>query len=74
MANVLNDNLEVISSSEIDGLILSDIGLIEDTVSHGLEAHISVQENVTNSFTLKTLKKLGAKKGNSFTGIVFGRN
>ena len=62
LAHELNDNLEAISSSEIDGLILSDIGLIEDTVSHGLEAHISVQENVTNSFTLKTLKKLGAKR------------
>lgn len=62
LANELNGNLEAISSSEIDGLILSDIGLIEDTVSHGLEAHISVQENVTNSFTLKTLKKLGAKR------------
>lgn len=58
----LNSNLEIISSSEIDGLILSDIGLIENTVSHGLEAHISVQENVTNSYTLKTLKKLGAKR------------
>ena len=62
LAHELNDNLEAISSSEIDGLILSDIGLIEDTASHGLEAHISVQENVTNSFTLKTLKKLGAKR------------
>ena len=38
--NALKDNLEKIASSEIDGLILSDIGLIEDTVSHGLEAHI----------------------------------
>ena len=58
----LEKNLERISSSEVDGLILSDIGLIEDTVSHGLEAHISVQENVTNSYTLRTLKKLGAKR------------
>ena len=58
----LKDNLEKISSSEIDGLILSDIGLIEDTVSYGLEAHVSVQENVTNSYTLKTLHKLGAKR------------
>ena len=58
----LNKNLERISSSEIDGLILSDIGLIEQTVSNGLEAHVSVQENVTNSYTLKTLHKLGAKR------------
>ena len=62
LACELESNLEAISSAEIDGLILSDIGLIEDTVSHGLEAHISVQENVTNYYTLKTLKKLGVKR------------
>ncbi|WP_407393972.1 peptidase U32 family protein [Methanobrevibacter sp.] len=62
LACELESNLETISASEIDGLILSDIGLIEDTVSHGLEAHISVQENVANSYTLKTLEKLGAKR------------
>ena len=62
LAFELEKNLERISASEIDGLILSDIGLIEDSVSHGLEAHISVQENVTNSYTLRTLKKLGAKR------------
>lgn len=62
LACELESKLETISSSNIDGLILSDIGLIEDTVSHGLEAHVSVQENVTNSYTLKTLKKLGAKR------------
>ena len=62
LASQLESNLETIVSAEIDGLILSDIGLIEPTVSHGLEAHISVQENVTNSYTLKTLKKLGAKR------------
>ena len=62
LAEELLNKLEAISASEIDGLILSDIGLIEDTVSHGLEAHISVQENVSNSYALKTLKKLGAKR------------
>lgn len=62
LACSLDNKLEVIASSEIDGLILSDIGLIENTVSNGLEAHISVQQNVTNSYMLKTLKKLGAKR------------
>ena len=62
LATQLDSNLEKIASSEIDGLILSDIGLIERCVENGLEAHISVQENVTNSYTLKTLKKLGAKR------------
>lgn len=58
----LKEQLPEIAAAEIDGLILSDIGLIEDTASHGLEPHISVQENITNSFTLKTLKKLGARR------------
>ena len=54
----LKNNLEEIAASEIDGIILSDIGLIEDVVDNGLEAHISVQENTSNSFMLKTLKEL----------------
>ncbi len=58
----LKDNLGIIKDSGIDGLILSDIGLIEECVSHNLEAHVSVQENITNSFALKTLHKLGAKR------------
>lgn len=58
----LQNQLPDIASAEIDGIILSDIGLIEDTVNCGLEAHISVQENISNSYTLKTLKKLGAKR------------
>lgn len=62
LACSLDKKLEDIASSEIDGLILSDIGLIENTVSNGLEAHISVQQNVSNSYMLKTLKKLGAKR------------
>lgn len=61
-ADKLKNQLPEIAAAEIDGLILSDIGLIEDTASHGLEPHISVQENITNSFTLKTLKKLGARR------------
>ena len=36
--------------------------MIENTVASGLEAHISVQQNVSNSYMLKTLKKLGAKR------------
>lgn len=54
--------LSLVSEAEIDGVILADIGLIDDVVDNGLEAHISVQENISNSFTLKTLKKLGAKR------------
>lgn len=58
----LKGQLENIASADITGIILSDVGLIRDVRDNGLEAHISVQENVSNSFALKTLKKLGAKR------------
>ncbi|MDD6256712.1 peptidase U32 family protein [Methanobrevibacter boviskoreani] len=58
----LNKQLPVLADSGVDGLIISDIGLIESTCDYGMEAHISVQENITNLNTLKTLKKLGAKR------------
>ena len=45
------------------GLFLSDIGLIEEVVGNGLEAHISVQGKYFQFFfILKTLKRLGAKR------------
>ena len=58
----LKNSLDTVKDSGIDGLILSDIGLIEECVSHNLEAHVSVQENITNSFALKTLHGLGARR------------
>ncbi|MCQ2738329.1 MAG: U32 family peptidase [archaeon] len=45
-----------------DGVILSDIALIELAIENGLEAHVSVQENTTNYYSLKTLEKLGVKR------------
>ncbi|MCC7553186.1 MAG: U32 family peptidase [Methanobacteriaceae archaeon] len=60
--NKFLSKLEDIASSNIDGVILADIGLIEEVRSHGLEAHISVQENISNSYSLKALKKLGASR------------
>lgn len=57
--NELQSNLEKIKESEIDALIISDIGLAVIAISAGIESHMSVQENVSNSYSLKTLKKLG---------------
>ncbi|MCQ2972875.1 MAG: U32 family peptidase [archaeon] len=58
----LSKQIPDIASAEVDGIILSDIGLVEEVTFTGLEAHISVQENTSNSFTLKTLKKLGVTR------------
>ncbi|MDO5850187.1 MAG: peptidase U32 family protein [Methanobacteriaceae archaeon] len=45
-----------------DGVILSDIALIDLAIENGLEAHMSVQENTTNYYSLKALEKLGVKR------------
>ena len=58
----LEDNLELIKESEVDGLIVSDIGLVSLACDVGINPHMSVQENVSNIETLKTLKKLGVTR------------
>ncbi|OWT33242.1 peptidase U32 [Methanobrevibacter sp. 87.7] len=58
----LNKQLPKLADADVDGLILSDIGLIETVADYGIEPHISVQENISNSYVLKTLKKLGATR------------
>lgn len=58
----LKEQLPYIKEYGADGIILSDISLIELAIENGLEAHISVQENTSNFYALKTLEKLGAKR------------
>ena len=58
----LAKQLPYIKEYGADGIILSDISLIDLACQNGLEAHISVQENTTNFYALKTLEKLGAKR------------
>lgn len=54
--------LPILKSYKVDGIILSDLGLIHHVTENNLEAHISVQENTTNLETLKILKELGVKR------------
>ena len=58
----LKEQLPYIKEYGADGIILSDIALIDLAVENGLEAHVSVQENTTNFYALKTLERLGAKR------------
>jgi len=46
----------------VDALIVSDLGAIELAADNGLEVHVSVQANISNTRSLKVLKKLGAKR------------
>ena len=59
---MLKEQLPYIKEYGADGIILSDISLIDLAIENGLEAHMSVQENTTNFYALKTLEKLGVKR------------
>lgn len=58
----LEKQLPLIKQNGADGIILSDIALIDMVIENGLEAHMSVQENTTNSYALRALEKLGVKR------------
>ncbi|MCQ2977979.1 MAG: U32 family peptidase [archaeon] len=58
----LIQQLPYIKEYGADGIILSDIALIDLATQNGLEAHVSVQENTTNYYSLKSLEKLGVKR------------
>ena len=59
---LIENYLPIFKEAEVDALIVSDIGLADLAIENGLEVHISVQENISNIKTLKTLKKLGVKR------------
>lgn len=54
--------LPEVNSYEVDALIVSDLGMADLAIENNLEVHISVQTNVTNTKTLKILKKLGVSR------------
>ncbi|RBQ22507.1 hypothetical protein ALNOE001_18760 [Candidatus Methanobinarius endosymbioticus] len=58
----LEFDLELIKEFEVDALIVSDIGLAELSNDVGIDPHMSVQENISNTYALKTLKKLGVTR------------
>lgn len=54
--------LDFISSSGADAVIVSDLGALTIAKEKGIESHVSVQMNSTNSKTLNILKQLGASR------------
>lgn len=60
--NLIESYLPIIKKAEIDALIVSDIGLADIAIENAMEVHISVQGNISNTRTLKTLKKLGISR------------
>lgn len=60
--NKIQNQFSSIKKTGIDALIVSDIGLADLAIENDFEVHISVQENISNIISLKTLKKLGVKR------------
>lgn len=58
----LEFDLELIKEFEVDALIVSDVGLVELVRDVGIDPHMSVQENISNTYALKTLKRLGVTR------------
>jgi len=60
----LKEYLEYLQNIAVDGLIISDIGIIEmaKKYSPNLDIHVSTQANVTNKYAAKFYADLGAKR------------
>ena len=59
----VDEYLDYLSSIDVDGLIISDLGLINRATKRtNIPVHVSTQANVTNSETAKIYAGIGAKR------------
>ncbi len=60
----LREYLELLDKSNVDGIIVSDLGIMYFAKKYAprLEIHVSTQANVTNKYTAKMYADLGAKR------------
>ena len=59
---ILDNILEEAKQSEVDAIIIHDIGAIELAKEKGIPFHISTQANVSNTHSANFYEKLGAKR------------
>ncbi|AEH07076.1 peptidase U32 family protein [Methanothermococcus okinawensis] len=57
----LNDIFDFANSSEVDAVIVSDLGAMTVAKDYGLRIHASVQTNITNSLTAKFYSKFAKR-------------
>ena len=60
----LRDYLDVLVKANVDGVIISDIGVMGFVREYApkLSIHVSTQANTTNKYSVKEYKKLGAER------------
>ena len=62
--NGLKEYLEFLQEIEVDGVIVSDLGIMQFVKSYApkLELHVSTQASITNKYSAMEYVKLGAKR------------
>ncbi len=60
--DLLEKNFPILHEFGVDAVIVADIGAVELARENDLEVHLSVQANISNSRSLKALKKLGVSR------------
>lgn len=60
----LKEYLELLDSSKVDAIIVSDLGIMSFAKKYAprLDIHVSTQANITNKYTAKMYADLGAKR------------
>ena len=60
--DLLERNFPILKEYGVDAVIVSDLGAVEMAHENDLEVHLSVQANISNTRSLKVLKKLGVSR------------
>ncbi|HSO26377.1 MAG TPA: peptidase U32 family protein, partial [Methanobacteriaceae archaeon] len=60
--DLLEKNFPILKEYGVDAVIVSDLGAVEMARENDLEVHLSVQANISNTRSLKVLKKLGVSR------------
>ena len=58
----LREIIPIISSYEVDALIISDIGALKIARENNIDVHMSIQANISNFESLNLLEELGVKR------------
>lgn len=60
--DLLDRNFPILKEYGVDAVIVADLGAVELARENDLEVHLSVQANISNTRSLKVLKKLGVSR------------
>lgn len=60
--DAIKEYLQFLKDACVDGVIVSDIGVLELALKYGIPVHISTQANTTNAYAAKVYREMGAQR------------